>query len=669
MNSRTSFRIPVPSLLATSALFAATLAASPHARADDAAAGAAGVDLDVAWCEGTGAQYIDTGIIGKPGVRAEATFAWTDFSGSDKTILGSRASGSVRCHMIAKDTNPAYLTCGVTGFWRCNKNNPAVSSTAHSADSVNLALYTTYTVTADFQANSQTIRIDGGDYSDTLVFNSTASMANTGYSLYALANNNAGTANQHAYARLYSLKIWQNDVPVRDFVPARQGQVYGLWEKVENRFYPSASSTPFVEAQRGVAGEPDRYVEWVQSNGSSTYVDTGLAFRGGTEVEAKCQWKAIKDSRLLGGAGKALIACGGTGGMTIQGIGTLDGTWAANEDYTVVADWGASAQSATISGPSATVTGTSSASIGTDSLPMYVFAQNNRAYSGQTAAGNSKARLYSMKIWQDGHLVRDYVPGIRNGEGCLYDRVGDVCYFAFTSAGAMSISGGMVGPPAVASAPDHPAYKLSYLGSLGNAYVDTGVIGKPYTKAEISFRFTGTTGNAMSLIGSRNTSLSSQRFVMFRRNESSNLQFASGIWANPSTTTVLAANTDYVMTSSFGYTGSDNHQVITLDGTKVHDGWAAMPDTGLPMFLLGHNVDGALSEGAVARIYYAKIWQRDANGNEQLVRNYVPVIADNGAAYLYDKVTKTFSQGGDAGLWDIGEVGERFHRGTSILIR
>lgn len=65
-----------------------------------------------------------------------------------------------------------------------------------------------------------------------------------------------------------------------------------------------------------------------------------------------------------------------------------------------------------------------------------------------------------------------------------------------------------------------------------------------------------------------------------------------------------------------------------------------------------------------ARIYSLKIW-RDG----ELVRHYVPVIADNGGPYLFDKVTRTFHQGATSGLWDVGEVGERIPQGMSIVIR
>ena len=71
---------------------------------------------------------------------------------------------------------------------------------------------------------------------------------------------------------------------------------------------------------------------------------------------------------------------------------------------------------------------------------------------------------------------------------------------------------------------------------------------------------------------------------------------------------------------------------------------------------------------APARIHSLKIWQEE-NGSLKLVRHYVPVIADNGGPYLFDKVTRTFHQGATSGLWDIGEKGERYPLGTSIIVR
>ena len=75
-----------------------------------------------------------------------------------------------------------------------------------------------------------------------------------------------------------------------------------------------------------------------------------------------------------------------------------------------------------------------------------------------------------------------------------------------------------------------------------------------------------------------------------------------------------------------------------------------------------HVYEGRLAYGAGG---FNKIWQDGA-----LVRHYVPVLADNGAPYLWDKVSKTFAVSQtDYAFWDSGEPGERFERPTLILIK
>ena len=59
-----------------------------------------------------------------------------------------------------------------------------------------------------------------------------------------------------------------------------------------------------------------------------------------------------------------------------------------------------------------------------------------------------------------------------------------------------------------------------------------------------------------------------------------------------------------------------------------------------------------------------KIYQNGAR-----VRDYVPVIADNGGPYLYDRATGTFCQGATSGFWDVGDVGDKFSTGFTVVIR
>ena len=52
------------------------------------------------------------------------------------------------------------------------------------------------------------------------------------------------------------------------------------------------------------------------------------------------------------------------------------------------------------------------------------------------------------------------------------------------------------------------------------------------------------------------------------------------------------------------------------------------------------------------------------------MRDYVPVIADNGAPYLWDKVSKTlFGSATDTPFWDGSEPGARFEQATIVVVK
>lgn len=70
----------------------------------------------------------------------------------------------------------------------------------------------------------------------------------TGYELYLLALNQQNSASQNGHGRIYSLKIYSGNTLVRDYVPVLRDSdnQAGLYDSVTNKFYGSASSTPFV---------------------------------------------------------------------------------------------------------------------------------------------------------------------------------------------------------------------------------------------------------------------------------------------------------------------------------------------------------------------------------------------------------------------------------------
>ena len=45
---------------------------------------------------------------------------------------------------------------------------------------------------------------------------------------------------------IYSIKCWNNGILERDFVPAKKNDIYGLYDKVNNKFWRSSSGVDFL---------------------------------------------------------------------------------------------------------------------------------------------------------------------------------------------------------------------------------------------------------------------------------------------------------------------------------------------------------------------------------------------------------------------------------------
>lgn len=649
-------------------LAAAFCAFAPAALADQAAAAAAGVDLDVEYCESTGEQYIDTGVLGNPGLRVEAEFMWTDTNpADDQHILGS----------FDKPNNVARRCYPISMY----PSRMAVFSFDSSFSYSSWFQYTIgkrYRIVSDFGASAQSLTIDNLD--DTPVSSHSSadsySAVNSGKTLYlfALGHGTAdGGVKCMTKARVYWLKIFQNDTLVRDYRPARQGDVYGLWEDVNGTFCGSATGTPFKTpvSPRTAAGEPDYFAQWIESNGS-TYIDTGVIGRPETKIEATFQWKRIADSRLVSVSKdfKYLhVASGPNGEMWFRAGGTTltmaDVAFVADTNYTVAYDIHASSQTYSVTGPFGTVTtNDTQTAVNTTPCTFYVFAQN---LDGNWYGGNSKVRLYSMKIWQDGVLVRDFVPAIRDGEGCLYDRVNSKCHLSFD--GAVTSAAGLIGPPA--GTPTQPKFKLSFLGSEGNSHIDTGILGNPGLRVEAEIMWTDPNPaedqhilGSFDKIDNGNTSWRCYPISMLQY-RTSLFNFGTKTYNNWFTYTI---DQKYRVVTDFG-ASAQSLTVDRLDGSAVFsrsttDSYSAV-NSGqtLYLFALGHSSKG-VSCKTKARVYSMRIYQ-----NGTLVRNYVPVIADNGGPYLFDKVTQSFHQGATSGLWDVGEMGDEFSPPFILVFR
>jgi len=59
-------------------------------------------------------------------------------------------------------------------------------------------------------------------------------------------NNDIRSIIKHKGLKIYSTKIYSNNQLVRDFVPAQYNGQYGMWDLVEDKFYPNKGTGTFT---------------------------------------------------------------------------------------------------------------------------------------------------------------------------------------------------------------------------------------------------------------------------------------------------------------------------------------------------------------------------------------------------------------------------------------
>ena len=97
----------------------------------------------------------------------------------------------------------------------------------------------------------------------------------TPYNLYIFTCNQKGKVNDvynNQQIRLYGFKILENNVLIRDYIPMYQisTDTYGLWDRVEKKFYTSPNGTAFTGGARVVE----------DANGKLYYIKNYITFAG-----------------------------------------------------------------------------------------------------------------------------------------------------------------------------------------------------------------------------------------------------------------------------------------------------------------------------------------------------------------------------------------------------
>lgn len=133
---------------------------------------------------------------------------------------------------------------------------------------------------------------------ETVRPNTTSNFYNKGYHLLLLTYFHTVSS---CKAKIYSCKIYENNILVRDFIPMYQisTDTYGLWDRVNEEFYTSPNGVKFTGGARVVADANDNlyYIKnYISSNDSINAYITLRKFSNTDKIEFKIYKKRGNDS-------------------------------------------------------------------------------------------------------------------------------------------------------------------------------------------------------------------------------------------------------------------------------------------------------------------------------------------------------------------------------------
>ena len=234
-----------------------------------------------------------------------------------------------------------------------------------------------------------------------------------------------------------------------------------------------------------VSGTPDKYIDYVQSTGQQ-YINTGINGRSGTKVAVAftgyggTSWNGLFGENT---GPNFLIDHSNANGLRIlydgygYGAALTTGDNVYNDISVEISSDGATL---TYVGNGARATAATGKTAQDSETPMYIFGYNA---NGSHTQGSS-VKLYAFRIWQDGVLVRNFRPCMKNNEAGLYDTVEGYIYTSETSA------------PLNAPPDTEPIY-LKFLQSSGGGYFNTGLPMRSGTKLTFDIADVGQSWGAL----------------------------------------------------------------------------------------------------------------------------------------------------------------------------
>lgn len=402
------------------------------------------IPLTVSYIESDGTQYIDTGIMPANDVEFEISFNQQgSVDTSHSAILGARAGYRSNSLVFFNRLSGSFNNKGI---WIGGKEDiTATTYTHYQVDTV-----------ATFKNSTLTLTSSQGTESHAITMPS----AFTGsYGIILFGSRLANSIELAVKMRLYYCKIWKAGELVRDFVPHLQNGEYCLLDNVSGEVFLSPNGTSFTGHS-----ERSAQVEYIQSLGNGEYIDTGVVPTANTEVEIQYEdTEPFINYERFFAIDKQFGIMRKDANTTVYQI-ECGNSWTAGE---------------------ATIPEGGIHTVKMGKNTVLVDGENSFSYSGKASTdktlylfqgnGTNEAgafKLYYFKVWEDGTLVRDFVPYIVDDVYCLKDLVSGQYFYA--QNGSPLIGGNVV----TVEPPDETRlYRLSESTTFDgtSTEIDTGV--------------------------------------------------------------------------------------------------------------------------------------------------------------------------------------------------
>ena len=193
-----------------------------------------------------------------------------------------------------------------------------------------------------------------------------------------------------------------------------------------------------------------------------------------------------------------------------------------------------------------------------------------------------------------------------------------------------------------------PYTEVEYIEATGTQYIDTKVIGYLNISYEIGASTNSTSTKYMVLFGSRSSANSRNITTLY--NNSSVVNDFGDYSKTRQSFTLLKSNVKYKIYNSYNKRLVYDYSTNTL--TTVTSNFTSSFTTPNNLYI-GYKSEGFTDEmlNFSGKLYYCKIW----NGNI-LIRDFIPVLDNNGTVCMYDRVSKEFFYNQGLGEFIAGNI-------------